>query len=271
MTAAHGEQVAAVLREDHAARHGADVSGPRGRCAACPDATDGGASICTTRSTAPMSIPSSSEDVATIAGSSSALQPVLDLEALLPRDRAVVRERDLLARCLVQRGGEPLREPPAVDEDHRRAVRADELDETRVDRRPDRAARGRSGGGSARRLEDLAQRDSCPRRGPRPSASNALRLPASTISTGRGFAQRRVCRPARRRREGAPTSSSGRWVAERPMRWRGRPRRSQRFEPLEREEEVRAALASPTSEWISSTMTVSTESSISRADDVRRR
>ena len=62
-----------------------------------PDATEGGASIWMTRSTAPMSMPSSSDEVATIAGSVAALQAVLDLRALLARDRAVVGERDLLA------------------------------------------------------------------------------------------------------------------------------------------------------------------------------
>ena len=79
----------------------------------------------------------------------AALEPVLDLEPLLPRDRPVVREGDLLAGRFVQGPGEPLRQAPAVGEDHRRPVRADELDQARVDRRPDRAAR-RAGRGRPR-------------------------------------------------------------------------------------------------------------------------
>ncbi len=74
------------------------------------------------------------------------LQAILDDGALLARDRAVVGERDLLARGLVQRGREALGEPAAVDEDHRRAVRAHELDDLRVEVRPDGVptrARGR--------------------------------------------------------------------------------------------------------------------------------
>ena len=67
------------------------------------------------------------------------LQVLLDLRALLARERAVVRARNLLLRQLVQPQRQPLGEAAVVDEDDRRAVRADELDERRVDRRPDRA------------------------------------------------------------------------------------------------------------------------------------
>ena len=68
------------------------------------------------------------------------LQELLDLDPLLPGDRAVVRARDLLFGKLVEAEREPLREPPVVDEHDRRAVLADELQELRVDRRPDRLA-----------------------------------------------------------------------------------------------------------------------------------
>ena len=68
------------------------------------------------------------------------LQPVLDLDALRPRERAVVRADQRLAGQLVERRREPLGDAPAVDEDQRRAVRADQLEEPRVDRRPDRGA-----------------------------------------------------------------------------------------------------------------------------------
>ena len=47
------------------------------------------------------------------------LEVLLDLEALLARDRAVVGAHELLAGELVQPLGEPLREAPAVGEDDR--------------------------------------------------------------------------------------------------------------------------------------------------------
>src|SRR5262249_17158779 len=66
------------------------------------------------------------------------LQVLLDLRPLLPGERTMVSPRYLLLRELVQPEGEPLGEPAVVDEDDRRAVRANEVDERRVDRRPDR-------------------------------------------------------------------------------------------------------------------------------------
>ena len=68
------------------------------------------------------------------------LQVVLDAEALLARDRAVMRMHQLLARELVHRAGDPLREAAAVDEDERRAMLADELEQTRMYRGPDARA-----------------------------------------------------------------------------------------------------------------------------------
>ena len=78
------------------------------------------------------------------------LQVLLDQDALLARERAVMRARDLLELIgdaafgvrlgqLVDPEREPLGEPPVVDEDDRRAVGADELEQGGVDRRPDRA------------------------------------------------------------------------------------------------------------------------------------
>ena len=51
------------------------------------------------------------------------------VDALLARERAVVRARQLFLRQLVEPQREPLGEPAAVDEDDRRAVRADELEQ----------------------------------------------------------------------------------------------------------------------------------------------
>ncbi len=86
------------------------------------------------------------------------LQAIFDLYPLRPRQRAVVRADQDFAGELVQRAGEPLRNPPAVDEDERRAVRLDQVEESRVDRGPDRRAHGPLRRGAARyrlRLADL--------------------------------------------------------------------------------------------------------------------
>ena len=68
----------------------------------------------------------------------AALEQLLDLDALLARQRAVVGARDLFLGQVVEAQREPLREAAVVDEHDRRAVRADELQDLRVDRRPDR-------------------------------------------------------------------------------------------------------------------------------------
>ena len=74
------------------------------------------------------------------AGDLAALEQLLDLDALLAGERAVVGARDLLLRQLVQAQRQPLGEAAVVDEDDRRAVLLDEPQELRVDRRPDRVS-----------------------------------------------------------------------------------------------------------------------------------
>ncbi len=69
------------------------------------------------------------------------LQQVLDLDALRARDGSVMRSHQRFAGQLVQRAGETFGEPAAVDEDQRGPVRANQLQQPRVDRRPDRRAR----------------------------------------------------------------------------------------------------------------------------------
>ena len=94
--------------------------------------------------------------------------------------------------------------------------------------------------------------------------SKAFFAPASTIVTGRGLQVRRPSPPPRYR----ATSSSGRCVAESPIRWSGRRAASSS------RSRVRARCAPrfvPTSAWISSTITVSTGARNSRARDVRMR
>ena len=80
------------------------------------------------------------------------LQVLLDQNALLARERAVMRARDLFQLIgdaavgvrlgeLVDAERKPFGEPPVVDEDDRRAVGADEVEQRGVDRGPDRARR----------------------------------------------------------------------------------------------------------------------------------
>ena len=75
------------------------------------------------------------------AGQLAGLELLLDDEALLARQRAVVGARDRLLGELVEAQREPLGGAPVVDEDDRRAVLADEREQLGVDRGPDRLAR----------------------------------------------------------------------------------------------------------------------------------
>jgi hypothetical protein len=73
-----------------------------------PLATDGGASICTTRSIAPMSMPSSSDEVATSARRLPGLEQILDLDALRPRESIRDASAPAFRRQLVERAGQAL-------------------------------------------------------------------------------------------------------------------------------------------------------------------
>ena len=118
---------------------------------------------------------------------------------------------------LVQPQREPLGEPAVVDEDDRRAVRLDEPQDLGIDRRPDRAARrarcrcpspGRRPGPGARATRSSRAR-ACPRPGRRPRGRAPCACRRRRASIGR---------PPETNR---PISSSGRCVADRPMRWNG--------------------------------------------------
>ena len=80
-----------------------------------------------------------------------------DLDALRACERAVMRSYEGLARMLVECASEAFGNAPAVDEDERRAVRPNELEEPRVNRRPDGwprvADRRRSAGDVVRRRQ----------------------------------------------------------------------------------------------------------------------
>ena len=200
-----------------------------------------------------MSMPSSSEEVATRHGSSPGLQQVLHHQPLLARERAVMGARDLgglavLARQLVQPHRQPLGAAAVVHEDDRRPVRT----------APAPAARGRSRARSsggwrpsprARRADAhqvaAAGRGALPptagsvtswasgsrmsSTGTRISRSSGLRTPVSTTLQSRPA-------PTRKR----PTSSSGFWVARQADALHGVV--GGVLQALERQRQVRAAL-----------------------------
>ena len=151
-----------------------------------PRATDFGDSTWITRSTAPMSIPSSRDDVATRHGSS----PAFSISSTTSRSS---RARDpWWARAiscsaqLIQPQRQPLGRAAVVDEQDRRAVRLNELEQLGVDRRPDRATRrlgpptsgSRSGAG-------VASGSTIESTGTLISRSSSLRIPVSTIRHSR--------------------------------------------------------------------------------------
>ena len=127
--------------------------GRRGRCAAGPVATAPGDSTWMTRSTAPMSMPSSRLRRGDETLEPTGLELVLDLQPPLARQRAVVGLDQLLLHRrgalglrgavlalpvqLVEPGGQALGQAAGVDEDERRAVLLDQLEQPRVHRRPD--------------------------------------------------------------------------------------------------------------------------------------
>ena len=75
------------------------------------------------------------------AGDPAGLEILLDEDALLAGEAAVMGPGDLALGELVEAKREPLGEPPVVDEHDRRAVRLDELQQLGIHRRPDRRDR----------------------------------------------------------------------------------------------------------------------------------
>ena len=71
-------------------------------------------------------------------------QQIFDFRALGACDRAVVRANERFARELVEGAGHPLGQAPAVDEDQRGPMLANQLEEARVNRGPDRSGVRRS-------------------------------------------------------------------------------------------------------------------------------
>ena len=200
-------------------------------------------------------------------------QQLFDFAAGIARHRAVVRSHERLTGELVQRARQSLGQPAAVDEEQRRLVRANELEKARMHRRPDRGSHGSLRRGVVRDLgrcrqprhvfdrnldaqrELLLLRGVDDRDGPvGDRLARAGQLVAQfCFHRSRGAGASRSGLLARRERgraaDVAPprkraTSSSGRCVAERPMRCSGPPRSAaKRFETFERERQMCAALA----------------------------
>jgi len=179
------------------------------------------------------------------AGDPARLQVLLDLRPLLAGQRAVMGSGQLLLRQLVQPEREPLGEPAVVDEEDRRAVGTDELDERRVDRGPDRARLVALFAGFARlphvldRDDDLEVEllgdsgvDELDRPPSPPGSGGARGSPTGVV----GFA------------DDASTSDELPDLLERPLRRRQpdplRRLCRERLEALDREREMRAALRS---------------------------
>ena len=118
----------------HSTRSSRDVGkdAPLGQCRAIvwPDrptrcssvAIRCGDPIWQTRSTCPMSMPSSSDAVATSARRLPALEPRFGVEPRLLRQAAVMRGHRLVAEPLAEMPRQALGHPPRVDEHQRRAV-----------------------------------------------------------------------------------------------------------------------------------------------------
>ena len=119
-------------------------------------------------------------------------------DALLARQRAVVgldqlarrarrRRRPLLVGQLVEPGGQPLGQPAGVDEDDRGAVLRDQLEQPRVHGRPDDCAhRARRRPGPLTGSSMTSPSAPMSSTGTTTSISSGLRMPASTMVTGRG-------------------------------------------------------------------------------------
>ena len=90
-----------------------------------------------TRSTWPMSMPSSSDAVATSTLQGAVLEPCLGVEPALLGQASMMRRHRIVAQALAQVAGQPLGEAPRVHEHERRPVFPDEAGEPLVILLPD--------------------------------------------------------------------------------------------------------------------------------------
>ena len=252
------------------------------RCS--PDATDGGDSTCTTRSTAPMSMPSSSDEVATTArsrpdlrASSIIARRSLDTDPWCAIARSAGAPRvtsDGTMTCAGGRDGGSGSAPGSVSSAWislsravSRSARRRELTNTIVERcAVTRSTTCRSTCGQidpwpavpagAVTPGAVAVRSVMSSTGTRTVRSKRLSEPGATTATGRS--------PARNR----ATSCGGRTVADNPTRWAGASSSASRRSRLSARCAPRLV---PATAWISSTITVSTPVRVSLAAEVSSR
>ena len=215
------------------------------------------------------------------------LEAVFDFLALVGGDAAVVGAHQGVAGEFVDGAGDALGEAAAVDEDEGGGVGADEFEQLGMDGAPDGGAHGGLRGGAAGQGDEVIEARHIVERD-FDAEVDALGLAgvddgdvAVGGSGGGGFEfgedfvgrGRRggpfstvgaAAAPPRKR----ATSSSGRCVAESPMRWSLRPQRASR---RSRERARWLPRLVGTRAWISSSTTVSTERRTSRALEVSRR
>ena len=229
-----------------------------------PRATEVGDSTWMTRSIAPMSIPSSSDEVATSAGS----RPSLSASSIATRCSRAIEPwcartssspASSFRRCASRSARRLLLTKINVLRWDRISSRMRGWIAGQMLTRRSPPPTGPAGWSSGGRASPRWRMSST---GTTTWSSSALRVPASTSVTPRPSPH-----PARKR----PIVSSGRWVAERPIRWNGgapgarsRSRRSR----------LRARCAPrlvPATAWTSSMITCSTSRRTSRACEVSRR
>ena len=136
-----GDEVGAVFGEDDAFARDSDlVAGAADALHAA--ATEGGDSIWMTMSMAPMSMPSSREEVATTARICPVLRRVFDFGALGGGERAVMGAGEGLLGEVVDEAGEAFGGAAVVDEDEGGLTGEDDGEETGRDGGPDGGAFG---------------------------------------------------------------------------------------------------------------------------------
>jgi hypothetical protein len=178
------------------------------------------------------------------------LELLLDPLALAARQRAVVGAHQLLAGELVELLRHPLGQAAAVDEEQRGAMRAHELEDARIDRRPQARALLRRARLAAQERATPGWRRTCGAPGP----PRPLRLGPGRAGRGRVHVGDRDHDLEIQRRPGAGvdhrhrpvTAEIARRLAQRPQRGRqADPLRlagGQRTQPLQRQRQVSAAL-----------------------------
>ena len=266
-TAAHSSRSPRYLGKIRP-RLGASTWWPARPIRCMPRATLRGLSTWMTRSIAPMSMPSSRLLVATRAGSSPALscssmrtrcsrarlpwwaRATSSPASSLSRSARRSARRRLLTKIRVERW--------ALTSSSSSGYIAGQIERVR-DSPPASSARSSTGTGAPVPSSRMSST------GTMTCRSSCFAAPASTIVTGRGRPS--ASWPPRKR----AISDSGRWVAERPMRWSRPPSSATRRSSRSRLSARWVPRLVPATAWISSTITARTPARMSRPREVSSR